>query len=146
MSSNFLFDHDTVPTTLKKGAIAIVNGVMYVGNDDNEPYPAKGYKEYKAILNQSGTNAPVATVLVNDLSITPTYSYDSEGSFAGSFPSLLTENKVDINISRGGGANAEDVFDAYRDTVSIVGISSFSNGAPANGIILDCVLTIKIYP
>ena len=40
-----------------------------------------GSKVYKALLTQSGTSAPVATVLVNTLSGTPVWSYDSSGYY-----------------------------------------------------------------
>lgn len=53
---------------------------------DNQPEP----KVYKALLNQSGTSAPVATVLQNTLGATPVYSRVVAGEYnitlAGAFP------------------------------------------------------------
>lgn len=40
-----------------------------------------GYRSYKALLTQTGTDAPVATVLENNLGINITYAYDSVGSY-----------------------------------------------------------------
>lgn len=52
-------------------------------------------RKYVAILNQSGTNAPVATILENTLGFVPVWSYTSTGiyhlTYAGGFP---TEAKV----------------------------------------------------
>lgn len=48
------------------------------------------YKVYRAIINQTGTNPPVATVLENTLGINPTYAYVGAGQYTltsvGSFP------------------------------------------------------------
>jgi hypothetical protein len=40
-----------------------------------------GIKTYKAILTQTGTHAPTATVFINTLSGTPTFSYIGVGSY-----------------------------------------------------------------
>ena len=51
-------------------------------------------KTYKAILTQSGTNAPVPTVLVNTLGegITIDWTYSAVGSYVGT----LTKGEFDI--------------------------------------------------
>lgn len=41
----------------------------------------RGYKVYTALLTQSGTNAPVATVLENTFDITPNWIRVSEGNY-----------------------------------------------------------------
>ena len=57
-------------------------------------------KRYVALLTQTGTSAPVATVLENTLSGTPVWSYDSEGTYhatlSGAFP---TASKTTVVIS-----------------------------------------------
>ena len=50
------------------------------------PVDSRPYKVYTALLNQSGTNAPVATVLENSVPINVTYSYIGVGIFRCSFP------------------------------------------------------------
>lgn len=42
---------------------------------------AKGYKEYVALLTQTSTNAPVATIIRNELSGTPVWSYANVGVY-----------------------------------------------------------------
>lgn len=53
-----------------------------------------GYTEYVALLTQTGTDAPVATVLSNTLGGTVVWSRQSAGTYratlAGAFPSLKT--------------------------------------------------------
>lgn len=64
----------------------------------------KGYKVYTALLTQTGTNAPVATVLENTLGETPTWYYDFYDEGVGRYQarftsSILTENKTFAYIS-----------------------------------------------
>lgn len=53
----------------------------------------KPYKVYTAILNQTGTSAPVATVLENTLG-TITFSRDSDGFYKINSSGLFTSNKT----------------------------------------------------
>ena len=45
------------------------------------------YEVYTALLTQSGTNAPVATVLENTLGVDITWTYISTGNYVGTIPS-----------------------------------------------------------
>ncbi len=60
-------------------------------------------KVYRAILNQSSTNAPVATVLENTLGAIPVWSYDGIGVYsltlAGAFPQLKTLQFITLVFS-----------------------------------------------
>ena len=62
------------------------------------------YKVYTAILSQSGTDSPVATVLENTLGITPTWTRLSVGSYQFNAPGTLTLEKtiafVQLNINQ----------------------------------------------
>ena len=52
------------------------------------------YKVYTALLTQSGTNAPVATVLENTLGVTPTFIYDEVGNYRIALNGGFTEEKT----------------------------------------------------
>lgn len=54
------------------------------------------YKVYTALLNQSGTNAPVATVLENTLNGNVTFSFISTGIYEITIPVQVNYNKVFI--------------------------------------------------
>jgi hypothetical protein len=59
--------------------------------------PPKLYKSYVALLSQSGTNAPVATVLENTLGTTITWVRDSQSTYrgvVGSPGNLFVTNKT----------------------------------------------------
>jgi hypothetical protein len=82
------------------------------------------YKVYRALLTQTGTSAPVATVLENTLGATPTYARDGVGVYTltsvGSFPA----NKTIVNFPRGywnlfgGSILTEQRMAVYRDSSS----------------------------
>ena len=57
------------------------------------------YKVYTALLTQSGTNAPVATVLQNTLGGTVVWTRVSSGDYEGTLSSAFTSNKTLCNIS-----------------------------------------------
>lgn len=61
------------------------------GSGDSRPY-----KVYTALLTQSGTNAPVATVLENTLNGNVTFSFISTGIYEITIPVQVNYNKVFI--------------------------------------------------
>jgi hypothetical protein len=79
------------------------------------------YKVYTALLTQSGTDAPVATVLENTLG-NITFSYNSDGNFNINSSSLFTINKTYVSIS----SNDElaIVFRYFQEDENIINIAS----------------------
>lgn len=55
---------------------------------------ARPYKVYTALLTQTGTNAPVATVLENTLGGVVVWSYDAVGSYIGTLVGAFTIGKT----------------------------------------------------
>lgn len=86
----------------------------------------KPYKVYKALLTQSGTDAPVATVLENTLGGNPIYVYVGNGNFeingTGLFDGTVVAN-VKNKIHAGLGPNNE-IQNAQNNTGDLT-ISSF---------------------
>jgi hypothetical protein len=102
-------------------------------------------KVYKATLTQTGTSAPVATVLVNTLSGTPVWSYVSVGLYKLTLTSEWAANKTalySINIPDGNGFgslqrnNANEIFLVTRDTSSL----------NADDLLLESYIIIEVYP
>ena len=56
------------------------------------------YKVYTALLTQSGTDAPVATVLENTLGGDIVWTYAEIGVYIGTLPNAFTENKTWFNV------------------------------------------------
>lgn len=92
---------DTVPANgaLPNGKqILVVNSAvgreLYVGDASNNPVPACGYRQYVATLTQTGTNAPVATVIKNTLGGTLVWGYTSAGTYTATLSDAFTESKT----------------------------------------------------
>ena len=84
-------------------------GAITVSDFAAQLVPVPAYKVYTALLTQSGTSAPVATVLENTLSGTITWSYSSVGSYqgtlVGAFPSSKTFFYINSEASYNNGPN-----------------------------------------
>jgi len=95
-------------------------------------------KKYVALLTQTGTGAPTATVLDNTLGATVSYSYNSAGNYTGTLSSpILDVNKtaiiLGINQITSGGCRFQTA-----NTVTIV--------TTANGNLSNTTLEIRVYP
>ena len=105
-------------------------------------------KVYKALLTQSGTNAPVATVLVNTLSGTPVWSYDSAGAYFLTLASEFTAAKTSYNITVNSSVN--DIFTIQRinDDYFYIATASLTAGTyvSADDFLVNTPITIEVYP
>jgi hypothetical protein len=77
------------PTDLEEAADLISALIANFSGGGSAPT----YKVYTALLSQSGTDAPVATVLENTLGVTPTYGYSSAGDYTLISAGFFTEDK-----------------------------------------------------
>jgi hypothetical protein len=87
------------------------------------------YKVYTALFTQSGTNAPVATIISNTLGLTLTWGRSSAGNyFGGDIASQCPDGKTVFitSNSSNGGAFGTDPKEAYLWTVNS-GASRFLN-------------------
>lgn len=74
------------------------------------------YKVYTALLTQTGTNAPVPTVLENTIG-NIWFSYFDTGVYHINSDGLFTNNKTFVNIS----PTVQNAGDAINQTVQFVG-------------------------
>jgi hypothetical protein len=100
---------------------------------------------YRALLTQTGTASPVATVLENTLgSVSSTYT--SEGLYSITSSALFTSDKTMVMI---GDVNAVSFITSYWSTSSDIPIStkSFVFGAfnSVNGILAKTPIEIRVY-
>jgi len=101
------------------------------------------YKVYTALLTQSGTSAPVATILENTLGGTLVWSYVVPGVFYGTLTGAFTLNKTTVlnNIT-----NGNTCVTAVRSSVNDIQIQTrnFSNineNSSMNGMTIE----IRVY-
>lgn len=112
-------------------------------------------KIYKALLSQSGTNAPVATVLVNTLSGTPVWSRTGIGAYVLTLVGEFQANKTHIIINPFSetGVPSDGQMGAYRgndDTITLVSRVLVQGGVvtwnDSDDMINNASITIEVYP
>jgi hypothetical protein len=105
------------------------------------------YKVYTALLSQSGTNAPVATVLENTLGGTVVWSRNVTGAYTATLTGAFTTNKTFINISNtSAGANPPlNYVIAYKTSVNTVVIQTYYNGAGNDTLLDNSSIEIRVY-
>ncbi len=132
---------DELPETIDSGELILYNGTIWRGVEQGEsslstgtPWPIKGYKEYTALLTQSGTDDPVATVLANDLGGTVVWTRDNTGIYIGTLAGAFGTNNVIFHATFG-----KSIGDAYTIPYAVAPSNDFvifysmdETGAPSD--------------
>lgn len=109
-----------------------------------------GYLTYVAIVSQSGTGNPTATVLVNTLGVTPTWTYVSAGNYTFTAASVLTVGKTFATCStafdNSDGATFPVLCDLNSATSSNIQINVVKGTAGVNSCMFKCSFEVRVYP
>jgi hypothetical protein len=109
---------------------------------------AQGVKRYVALLTQSGTDAPVATVLENSLGGTVVWTYvdvgEYYGTLSGAFPAAKTI--CSINNPSPAAANTAGTItaDAFGDYVDVFTLNNAF--AQSNEQLYNTSIVLTVYP
>ena len=115
-------------------------------------------KVYRALLTQSGTNAPVAIVLENTLGGTVVWTYSDVGTYFGTLVGAFTNNKTvgvggdvvhfhRINIYNSLTGNENRGFFIRKQDEDILELFTFSAAdVTANDILAGNYIEILVYP
>lgn len=127
------------------------NGISWTWNATHEKYiDSEGRTGvYKALLSQSGTNAPTAVVQLNTLGEgTPVYSYEDVGYFKGSLAGAFTTNKTSVSIQSTYGADYGYVLveGVYLNEFIFSTFNIFTAGDYVNGALEKSRILIEVYP
>jgi len=79
----------------------------------------KPYKVYTALLSQTGTNAPTATVLENTLGGTIVWTRNSTGLYTGTLAGVFTANKTWTSITSTATGTVTGAVSTSVDTVTV---------------------------
>lgn len=110
--------------------------------------PSENYNKYVALLTQSGSNPPVATVLGNTLGGTVVWSYSGVGSYVGTLAGAFTANKTVLFISTAPSGSVA-VFVFGRISNNAIQIESYDSAAtmnPADDVLTSVAIEIRVYP
>lgn len=114
-------------------------------------YDSRPYKVYTALLTQSGTDAPVATVLENTFGDTVTYQRNSIGNYYISTNFELIPSKTTIEINLNGNydcTSANPYTFSYNkdDNFSIILRTGEGDYTPIDGVICGIAyIEIRVY-
>lgn len=98
-----------------------------------------GYLKYVALLTQSGTDAPMATVLENTLGGTVVWTRNTAGLYEGTLAGAFTNNKTTITCSQTDEAN---VVGCARTDLNIVRVVTTADSTLSAGNVVE----IRVYP
>lgn len=103
-------------------------------------------KVYRALLTQSGTNAPVATVLENTLGGDPVWSYIDVGQYALTLTGVFVETKTIMFINQD---NAQVIRwlgnNSQPDSLLLFVVTAFNRNPQNNGL-WESSIEILVYP
>ena len=112
------------------------------------PVDSRPYKVYTALLTQSGTDAPVATVLENTLGGDVVWSYVSIGYYKATLIGGFIEDKTFILTGSNISVNTVDSATLNTNELSVndfVLNTYDANTQAYNGILLKTSIEIRVY-
>jgi hypothetical protein len=102
---------------------------------------------YKATLTQTGTNAPVATVLENTLGGTLVWTRYDQGSYYGTLSGAFPDATKTYGLISTWYMNAStDKIFLYRDNANRYSLESITGGSNDDDILENVGIEIKVYP
>lgn len=103
------------------------------------------YTAYTALLTQSGTDAPTATVLENTLG-TVSFTYDDVGSYIVSCTSCFTADKsIAIAETSQGSSDVTFIIGGFVSTTQLY-IYSLDSGVNTDDVLVNRWIEIRVYP
>ena len=106
----------------------------------------KPYKVYTALLTQTGTSAPVATIFENTLGGSPVWSYQGVGNYVLTLAGAFLSGKVMMFLNN---ERSNSIYAIRRTSNSTLEIQiSITDGfpfVPANSLLTSASLEIRIY-
>ena len=104
------------------------------------------YKVYTALLTQTGTNAPVATVLENTLGGTIVWTRNNTGQYNGTLTNAFTTDKTWVGIMGIGTLTQYTAaMSAYRQNVDVVRIDTTLAGGFTDAMMTSVPIEIRVY-
>ena len=116
---------------------------------DQKVADSRPYKVYTALLSQSGTDAPVATVLENTLGGDVVWSRDDLGAYVGTLIGAFTENKTKLSIDLVTDGDYSTLYfgNFYISNEDTIGITTFGGLPTSQGdsVLSNTPIEIRVY-
>jgi hypothetical protein len=136
-----------LPANPSEGEALVFDGEKWVAQETPAPADSRPYKVYTALLTQSGTNAPVATVLENTLEVTANWTYSGVGYYllneVGKFP--LNKTVVVVGDTANNDSYTKVFDDGVNDQIGLFTslLSNISGGD--DGLLVRTPIEIRVY-
>jgi len=141
---------DKVGETLNFRSIVQGSGINIAQSANQITLSAPGgrpYTSYVALLNQSSTNAPTATVLENTTGNNITWSRINTGLYRGTWDTALADvNKVFFAPALGNLKNQTVVVNVFSATTAQFQLGVQAQGSLADSELIRTGIEIRIYP
>lgn len=113
-----------------------------------EPVVSQGIKQYVALLTQTGTNAPVATVLANTLGGTVVWARDAQGQYSATLANAFTASKTVIIAANTTADGTGCYVKTQIQNTSTVSVSAVLEGGStySDDQLENTAVTINVYP
>jgi hypothetical protein len=108
-----------------------------------------GPKKYVALLTQTGTSAPTATVLENTLSGTPTLTRTGIGTYELTLTNEFTANKTWVvggSADNNAGSGDFATLDIKRLNANKITLNTYDSFTPADDMLVSTSIEIRVYP
>lgn len=107
-----------------------------------------GPKKYVALLTQSGTDAPVATVLENSLGGTVVWTRDDLGTYLGDLANAFPDGKTVCIIGSGNNPSQSFIINRASDGEVVINTTSLFAGSfdPGDATLVATGVIIYVYP
>jgi hypothetical protein len=123
-----------------------LNGNLLL-NSPNGNVLVNGVKVYKALLTQSGTDAPVATILENSLGGTIVWTYNTVGTYIGTLVDAFPSAKTAVHPIQTYADGIQSKGMIYRgDDANIYILTSIDGITLSNGELDNNLVYIEVYP
>lgn len=101
---------------------------------------------YRALLTQSSTGAPVATILENNLGGVPVWTRNSAGNYTATLAATFTADKTSVVFGANAAGSSLSATSPTTGTV-IVLTQAIDTGAfaAADGLLTKATIEIKVY-
>lgn len=133
-----------VDTTFE-GAIAVFDTLTDTWVSSNRA-AVLGYKEYVALLNQTGVSVPVATVIYNDIGSTVTWTYLGVGQYGTNEAFGTTRDKVVVFFTRGNGNAGEAQIYPFTTGGNVkLSLRQFDSTGAAVDVLQYASITVRVY-
>jgi len=108
------------------------------------PFGRPSCKRYIALLTQSGTDAPVATVLENTLGDIA-WTYSTVGVYVGTLAGAFPADKVLCFVGGLASAAADRTGRCVRTDADTITLTTSENTAAANALLIGDPIEIRVY-